>query len=127
MGGGSKKAPEPTKFVSPPIDNSPATRPIPNFFQGNSVQRPPSPYEMMSALGQAQPQTPQSNPVMGSLAPLLQTQALPPSTPQAQAHPRDLVRDMYGAARGMASGTGTKEDYNKALREAVAAMFKGSR
>lgn len=55
MGGGGGKAPEPKKFVAPPIDNSPATNPIPNFFTQGGPQRP-NPF---AGLGQgAQPQSP---------------------------------------------------------------------
>ncbi len=74
MGGGSKPAPEPTKFVSPPIDNSPATHPIPNFFQGNSVGRPQSPYELMQAMQQARPQNPFQGIQGGSPSPLLRSE-----------------------------------------------------
>lgn len=125
MGGGSKPAPQAQAYTPPPIDNSPAKKPIPNFFQGNSVQRPPSPYEMMAALGQTQPPTPLANPGPSALAPLLQSQALPPSAPEPS--PQDLIRAAVGAAGGMMSGKGSKDDYNKAVREAVTAMFRGAR
>jgi hypothetical protein len=58
MGGGGGKAPEPKKFVAPPIDNSPATNPIPNFFANRAPggQMPMSPYQQFG--GMTPPQSP---------------------------------------------------------------------
>lgn len=72
MGGGGGKAPEPKTFTPPPLQDGPAKNPIPNFFQGNSVQRPQSPYEAIAALTQNRaPQNPFQGIQGGQQAPLL--------------------------------------------------------
>lgn len=106
MGGGGGKAPEPKKFVSPPIDNSPATNPIPNFFG----PRPGvSPYAVMAALQQAQRPQPfqqfgqQSPPTPFSAGPMVQRE-LPQQQPTPQPQQQQPVAPPM-------SGPMTKEEF----------------
>jgi hypothetical protein len=105
MGGGGGKPPEPKKFVSPPIDNSPATNPIPNFF----ANRPPmSPYAVMAALQQVERPQPFQQFGMQS-PPVPQFTASPPIQ---RLFPRTETKQAEKEAEPpVPSGPMTKEEY----------------
>lgn len=59
MGGGSKKAPEPTKFTPPPLQDGPANNPIANFFAPQASGQPrQNPFAAIAQIAQPQAQNP---------------------------------------------------------------------